>query len=130
MCRLTCPFLVCLGLKQVFFWKGSYKNQSFFQTHQDEFNTQAALLELYKYVQAYNDDLVEALDEDEFARRNRLNLKLEQVQIAMNGEAYCWAWERRTSARSMKGNAFVNTEENVDCSQWNKAHYCYPDYTL
>ena len=60
-----------------------------FQTHQDEFNTNAALLELYKYVQQYNEELIEALDEDEFARKNRLNLKLEQVQVAMNGEAYC-----------------------------------------
>lgn len=59
------------------------------RTHQDEFNTNAALLELYKYVQAYRDDLVDVLDEDEFARKNRLNLKLEQVHIAMNGEAYC-----------------------------------------
>lgn len=49
----------------------------------------AALYELYKYVQHYNDDLKVALEEDEFARKNRLNYKLEQVHVAMNGEAYC-----------------------------------------
>lgn len=60
------------------------------QAHQDEFNTQAALLELYKYVQQYQEDLTTALEEDEFARKNRLNLKLDQVHVAMKGEAYCW----------------------------------------
>ena len=66
------------------------ENSFLFQTHQEEFNSNAALYELYKYVQQYNDDLTMALNEDEFARKNRLNLKLEQVQVAMNGEAYCW----------------------------------------
>ncbi|XP_053378224.1 plexin-A2-like isoform X3 [Mercenaria mercenaria] len=59
------------------------------RTHQDEFNMNAALYELYKYVQHYQEDLISALDEDEFARKNRLNYKLEQVQLAMNGKAYC-----------------------------------------
>ena len=49
----------------------------------------AALYELYKYVQHYHEDLISALDEDEFARKNRLNYKLEQVHLAMTGEAYC-----------------------------------------
>ena len=77
-----------------------------FQTHQEEFNTNAALYELYKYVQQYNEELTTALDEDEFARKNRLNLKLEQVQVAMNGEAYCWHWldhiiNHRSEVRSL-----------------------------
>ncbi|XP_060579456.1 plexin-A2-like isoform X2 [Ruditapes philippinarum] len=59
------------------------------RTHQDEFNMNAALYELYKYVQHYHEDLISALDEDEFARKNRLNYKLEQVHLAMTGEAYC-----------------------------------------
>jgi len=59
-----------------------------FQNHQDEFNIDAALYELYKYVQHYYDDLSAALEEDEFARKNRLNHKLEQVQNAMSGDAY------------------------------------------
>lgn len=65
-----------------------FKTAVFFQTHQDEFNVNAALYELYKYVQQYSDDLTAALDDDEFARKNRLNNKLEQVHIAMNGDAF------------------------------------------
>lgn len=67
-----------------------------FQNHQEEFNIDAALYELYKYVQHYYDDLSAALEEDEFARKNRLNHKLEQVQLAMAGEwffshlLHCW----------------------------------------
>lgn len=59
------------------------------RSHQDEFNVNAALFELYKYVKMYNADLVEALDEDEFARKSKLNQKLDQVHLAMNGKQYC-----------------------------------------
>ncbi|XP_060073479.1 plexin-A4-like [Ylistrum balloti] len=57
--------------------------------HQDEFNTSAALLELYKYVQKYNEELWQALEEDEFAKKNRLTYKLEQVRMTMEAEVYC-----------------------------------------
>lgn len=57
--------------------------------HQDEFNTTAALYELYKYVIKYNEELWQALEEDEFAKKNRLQFKLEQVRLAMDKEVYC-----------------------------------------
>ncbi|KAK3102934.1 hypothetical protein FSP39_015076 [Pinctada imbricata] len=57
--------------------------------HLDEFNTTAALYELYKYVQKYSEDLFAALEEDEFAKKNRLTYKLEQVRMAMDAEVYC-----------------------------------------
>ncbi|XP_041350001.1 plexin-A2-like isoform X2 [Gigantopelta aegis] len=57
--------------------------------HGNEFNINAALLELYKYVQKYNEELVTALEEDEFARKSRLSYKLDQVQAAMDGDAIC-----------------------------------------
>ena len=37
----------------------------------DEFNTSAALLELYKFVNTYNEELKEALEDDEFAKKNK-----------------------------------------------------------
>ena len=57
--------------------------------HQDEFNTTAALFELYKYVLKYREELWQALEEDEFAKKNRLQFKLEQVRLAMDKEVYC-----------------------------------------
>lgn len=57
--------------------------------HQDEFNTTAALYELYKYVLKYREELWQALEEDEFAKKNRLQFKLEQVRLAMDKEVYC-----------------------------------------
>ncbi|XP_052060190.1 plexin-A4-like isoform X2 [Mytilus californianus] len=59
------------------------------RVHQDEFNTTAALHELYKYVVKYNEELWQALEEDEFAKKNRLQFKLEQVRLAMDKEVYC-----------------------------------------
>ena len=61
---------------------------STFQSHQDEFNVNAALLELYKYVHTYQEDLREALEDDEFAKKNKLNFKLEQVRQVMEGDGY------------------------------------------
>jgi len=58
------------------------------RSHQDEFNINAALLELYKYVHTYMDDLREALEDDEFAKKNKLNYKLEQVRLAMESDPY------------------------------------------
>lgn len=62
----------------------------YFQNHQDEFNMNAALYELYKYAQHYKDDLAMSLEEDEFARKSRLNSKLDQVHDVMTGNPYCW----------------------------------------
>ncbi|BFZ08936.1 hypothetical protein BsWGS_11975 [Bradybaena similaris] len=59
------------------------------RTHQNEFNTNAALLELYKYVSKHYEDIMNALEDDEFARRNRLTSKLEQVAAAMDGTTVC-----------------------------------------
>ncbi|CAG5132853.1 unnamed protein product [Candidula unifasciata] len=59
------------------------------RTHQNEFNTNAALLELYKYVNKHYEDIMNALEDDEFARRNRLTSKLEQVAAAMDGTTVC-----------------------------------------
>lgn len=50
----------------------------------------AALYELYKYAQHYKDDLAMSLEEDEFARKSRLNSKLDQVHDVMTGNPYCW----------------------------------------
>ncbi|XP_076447874.1 plexin-A2-like isoform X2 [Babylonia areolata] len=57
--------------------------------HNSEFNTNAALLELYKYAKKYNEELMTALEEDEFARKSKLNYKLDQVHAAMDGSANC-----------------------------------------
>ena len=45
----------------------------------------AALYELYKYLELYREDLFTALEEDEFARKNRLSLKMDQLYATMNG---------------------------------------------
>ncbi|XP_076468728.1 plexin-A2-like isoform X2 [Babylonia areolata] len=57
--------------------------------HSSEFNASAALLELYKYAQKYNDELMTALEEDEFARKSKLSYKLDQVHAAMEGNSIC-----------------------------------------
>lgn len=51
--------------------------------HTNDFNTSAALYELYKYVQNYSAEICEALEDDEFARRYHLLQKLEQVDKLM-----------------------------------------------
>ncbi|KAL8574219.1 hypothetical protein ACOMHN_027873 [Nucella lapillus] len=59
------------------------------RVHSSEFNAGAALLELYKYAQKYNDELMTALEEDEFARKSKLSYKLDQVHTAMDGNSIC-----------------------------------------
>ncbi|GFO07412.1 hypothetical protein PoB_003391700 [Plakobranchus ocellatus] len=59
------------------------------RAHQNEFNTNAALLELWKYVRKYYDDIVNALEDDEFAKKFKLTYKLDQVSAAMDGSAIC-----------------------------------------
>ncbi|XP_037069862.1 plexin-A2-like [Pollicipes pollicipes] len=54
--------------------------------HQQEFNTNCALHELYAYAVKYSDQLMANLEEDEFSSRQRLALKLEQVHKIMAGE--------------------------------------------
>ncbi|XP_064633300.1 plexin-A4-like isoform X2 [Lineus longissimus] len=54
--------------------------------HQKEFNVSAALNELYNYVIKYNDQLLQNLEEDEFARTYKLAYKLEQVHGCMESE--------------------------------------------
>jgi len=54
--------------------------------HQQEFNTNCALHELYAYAVKYSDQLAANLEEDEFSSRQRLALKLEQVHKIMAGE--------------------------------------------
>lgn len=51
--------------------------------HKHEFYTDAALLELYKYVNEYSDKLLTALEEDNAANRSKLDYKLKQVQNMM-----------------------------------------------
>lgn len=57
--------------------------------HHTEFNTNAALLELFKYARKYNEELMTALEEDEFARKNKLSYKLEQVHATMESSTIC-----------------------------------------
>ncbi|RUS74742.1 hypothetical protein EGW08_017493, partial [Elysia chlorotica] len=59
------------------------------RAHSNEFNTNAALLELWRYVKKYYDDIVNALEDDEFAKKSRLTYKLDQVSAAMDGSAVC-----------------------------------------
>ncbi|KAH9508125.1 Plexin-A4 [Bulinus truncatus] len=59
------------------------------RTHQNEFNTNAALLELYKYVKKYYEDIVNALEDDEFAKKSKLTYKLDQVAGLMEGTTIC-----------------------------------------
>ncbi|XP_037086635.1 plexin-A4-like [Pollicipes pollicipes] len=54
--------------------------------HQQEFNTNCALHELYAYADKYTGQLMANLEEDEFSSRQRLALKLEQVHKIMAGE--------------------------------------------
>ncbi|ESO84358.1 hypothetical protein LOTGIDRAFT_168803 [Lottia gigantea] len=57
--------------------------------HNQEFNTNAALYELYKYVNKYYPELKDSLEDDEFARRSKLRYKLEKVRATMDGDAVC-----------------------------------------
>lgn len=54
--------------------------------HMGQFDTIAALKELYIYVTKYSDELGKALDADEHCRRLHLPHKLENVQSTMEGE--------------------------------------------
>lgn len=51
--------------------------------HNSEFNSLAALAELYGYAFKYSDQLMLTLEEDEFSTKNRLAYRLEQVHSIM-----------------------------------------------
>lgn len=53
------------------------------QMHNSEFNSLAALAELYGYAFKYSDQLMLTLEEDEFSTKNRLAYRLEQVHSIM-----------------------------------------------
>ncbi|RWS29961.1 hypothetical protein B4U80_08508, partial [Leptotrombidium deliense] len=54
--------------------------------HAYEFNTLVALNELYAYAAKYHEELIRALDEDEFSQKNNLAYKFDQVTAAMSGQ--------------------------------------------
>lgn len=61
----------------------SSKDKLMFQMHNTEFNSLAALAELYNYSFKYSDQLILTLEEDEFSTKNRLAYRLEQVHNIM-----------------------------------------------
>ncbi|RWS17561.1 plexin A-like protein [Dinothrombium tinctorium] len=54
--------------------------------HAYEFNTLVALNELYTYAAKYHEELMRALEEDEFSQKNNLAFKFDQVTAAMSGQ--------------------------------------------
>lgn len=57
------------------------------RTHQRQFYVFSALNELYKYLDQYKDQIGQALEEDEFAQRNRVTAKYHQMLHAMDGDS-------------------------------------------
>ncbi|CAH1783359.1 unnamed protein product [Owenia fusiformis] len=55
--------------------------------HTEIFNIDAAMYELYQYAVKYYEDLMATLEDDEFARKNRLAYKFEQVQACFESNA-------------------------------------------
>ena len=51
--------------------------------HTVDFNVNCALQELYNYAERYNEQLMMALEEDEFSQKQRLAYRLEQVRNLM-----------------------------------------------
>ena len=54
--------------------------------HTTEFNSLAALAELYNYAFKYSDQLILTLEEDEFSTKSRLAYRLEQVHNIMTSD--------------------------------------------
>lgn len=50
--------------------------------HTVDFNVNSALQELYNYAERHNEQLMMALEEDEFSTKQRLAFRLEQVRAA------------------------------------------------
>lgn len=55
--------------------------------HAHEFNTDVSLLELFKYAVKYEEQLMLALDDDEFGRKFKLASKLRQTMLIMNSDS-------------------------------------------
>uniref|UniRef100_A0AAR2ISC4 Plexin-A2 n=1 Tax=Pygocentrus nattereri TaxID=42514 RepID=A0AAR2ISC4_PYGNA len=55
--------------------------------HSHEFNMMSALHEIYAYVNKYSQEIIEALEQDELAQKQRLAYKLEQLIAAMATES-------------------------------------------
>ncbi|KAL6464230.1 hypothetical protein MHYP_G00265470 [Metynnis hypsauchen] len=55
--------------------------------HSHEFNMMSALHEIYTYVSKYSQEIIEALEQDELAQKQRLAYKLEQLIAAMATES-------------------------------------------
>ncbi|XP_072521525.1 plexin-A2-like [Salminus brasiliensis] len=55
--------------------------------HSQEFNMLSALHEIYAYVSKYSQEIIEALEQDELAQKQRLAYKLEQLIAAMATES-------------------------------------------
>ncbi|KRZ39430.1 Plexin-A4, partial [Trichinella pseudospiralis] len=72
-----------------------------------EFNVLGALNELYKYVNQYKEQLLAALEEDEFSRRNRLPAKFVQMQRIFDGEE-----QQSTTPALAVGSSMINTNNN------------------
>ncbi|XP_055772869.1 plexin-A2-like isoform X1 [Salvelinus fontinalis] len=55
--------------------------------HSNEFNVLSALHEIYAYVSKYSQEIIEALEQDEQAQKQRLAYKVEQIITAMSVES-------------------------------------------
>ncbi|XP_037535700.1 plexin-A2 [Nematolebias whitei] len=55
--------------------------------HSSEFNVLSALHEIYAYVNKYSQEIIEALEQDEQAQRQKLAYKVEQLTLAMSAES-------------------------------------------
>uniref|UniRef100_A0A6Q2YJS9 Plexin-A2 n=1 Tax=Esox lucius TaxID=8010 RepID=A0A6Q2YJS9_ESOLU len=55
--------------------------------HSNEFNVLSALHEIYTYVSKYSQEIMEALEQDEQAQKQRLSYKVEQIIAAMSVES-------------------------------------------
>lgn len=56
--------------------------------YQNEFNTNVALTEIYKYAKRYRSQIVAALEANPMARRTQLQHKFEQVVALMEDNIY------------------------------------------
>uniref|UniRef100_A0A8C5HJ12 Plexin-A2 n=1 Tax=Gouania willdenowi TaxID=441366 RepID=A0A8C5HJ12_GOUWI len=55
--------------------------------HSSEFNVLSALHEIYTYVNKYSHEIIEALEQDEQARKQKLSYKVTQITSAMSAES-------------------------------------------
>ncbi len=55
------------------------------RAHYNEFELASALWELYRYLDNYWSQVVEAVEQDEWCRRQRIPAKLQQLRQLFNG---------------------------------------------